>query len=138
MAVISFIKLEIWNTLNFKFICLWKKEQKARQSSLRNETVLFSSFELWFKHNSTAVLENGCLSGTFPISVLARFFLLVFLNRFLEKIMMVYMLLYLKRFLISELISFFWNFNNSFMKSRRHKCSFIWTNMFSCCRSKFT
>ena len=86
---------------------LLKKEQKARQSSLPNETVLFSSFELWFKHNSTAVFKNGCLSGTFSISILARFVLLVFLNRFLEKIMMVYMLLYLKRFLILELISFF-------------------------------
>ena len=86
---------------------LLKKEQKARQSSLPNETVLFSSFELWFKHNSTAVFKNGCLSRTFSISILARFVLLVFLNRFLEKIMMVYMLLYLKRFLILELISFF-------------------------------
>ena len=86
---------------------LKKRTKSLTEFTAKLLTVLFSSFELWFKHNSTVVFENGCLSGTFSISVLAKFVLLVFLNRFLEKIMMVYMLLYLKRFLISELISFF-------------------------------
>ena len=48
---------------------LKKRTKSLTEFTAKLLTVLFSSFELWFKHNSTVVFEYGCFSGTFSISI---------------------------------------------------------------------